>query len=71
MKYIISESSFNPTTKNSTLAVFGVESSDSGTYTCKAINLVSSDTSSGVLSVDGKFGSHLMNMFRGGPLNKI
>ena len=31
-----------------------VESSDVGTYTCNATNVVSSDTSSGVLTVNGK-----------------
>ena len=54
IKYMISEKSFNPTTKNSTLNVLDVYSSDIGEYTCNATNLVSSDTSSGILAVDGE-----------------
>ena len=60
MKYMISEMSLNLTTLNSTLKVIGVESSDSGTYTCIAVNLVSNDTSSGVLTVEGEFVSQLL-----------
>jgi len=63
VKYMVSEMSFNPTTKNSTLRVINVESSDSGTYTCKAVNSISSDTSSGVLSIDGKFFSQILLYF--------
>jgi len=55
MKYMISEISFNPTTKNTTLAVFGLESSNMGTYTCSAVNLLSSKSSSGMLTVFGKY----------------
>ena len=40
---------------NNTLDIVNVESSDAGTYTCNATNVVSSDTSSGVLTVNGKF----------------
>ena len=54
MKYMISERSFNPTTKNTTLAVFGLESSNMGTYTCSAVNFLPSKISSGVLTVLGK-----------------
>ena len=36
------------------LQVLKVQSSDVGTYTCNATNVVSSDTSSGVLSVRGE-----------------
>jgi len=39
----------------STLRIINVQSSDVGTYTCKATNVVSSDTSSGVLTVNGEF----------------
>ena len=46
MKYIIT---------NNSLDIVNVESSDVGTYTCFATNLVSSDTSSGVLTVNGEF----------------
>ena len=42
------------TTISSTLTIMSVESSDVGTYTCNATNVVSSDTSSGVLTVNGE-----------------
>ena len=54
-KYTISETSVNTTTISSTLTIMSVESSDVGTYTCNATNVVSTDTSSGVLSVNGEF----------------
>ena len=54
MKYTISMTSVNTTTINSTLTIMSVESSDVGTYTCNATNVVSSDTSSGVLTVNGE-----------------
>ena len=53
-KYEISESSVNTTTINSILTIMSVQSSDVGTYTCNATNVVSSDTSSGVLTVNGE-----------------
>ena len=53
-KYTISETSVNTTTLSSTLTIMSVESSDVGTYTCNATNVVSSDTSSGVLTVNGE-----------------
>ena len=53
-KYEISETSVNTTTISSTLTIMSVESSDVGTYTCNATNVVSSDTSSGVLTVNGE-----------------
>ena len=53
-KYDISETSVNTTTINSILTIMSVESSDVGTYTCNATNVVSSDTSSGVLTVNGE-----------------
>jgi len=37
------------------LRINNVQSSDVGTYTCNATNLVSSVTSSGVLTVNGEF----------------
>ena len=52
--YIISETSVNTTTINSILTIMSVRSSDVGTYTCNATNVVSSDTSSGVLTVNGE-----------------
>ena len=54
MKYTISEMSLNTTTISSTLTLMNVESSDVGTYTCNATNLLSSDASSGVLTVNGE-----------------
>ena len=54
MKYTISETSVDTTTINITLTIMSVESSDVGTYTCNATNVVSSDTSSGVLTVNGE-----------------
>ena len=53
-KYTISEASVNTTTINSILTIMSVESSNVGTYTCNATNVVSSDTSSGVLTVNGE-----------------
>ena len=53
-KYDISQSSLNITTISSILTIMSVESSDVGTYTCNATNVVSSDTSSGVLTVNGE-----------------
>ena len=37
------------------IRINNVQSSDVGTYTCNATNVVSSDTSSGVLTVNGEF----------------
>ena len=54
VKYMISEMSLNHATKSSTLAVMNVESSDIGTYTCDAVNVVTASNSSGVLTVNGK-----------------
>ena len=54
MKYTISMMSLNTTTISSTLTIMNVQSSDVGTYTCNATNVVSSDTSSGVLTVNGE-----------------
>ena len=54
MKYMISEMFLNPITKNSTLAIMNLTLSDMGTYTCSAVNQVSSDSSPGVLTVNRK-----------------
>ena len=53
-EYMITEMSINTTTISNTLTIMSVESSDVGTYTCNATNVVSSDTSSGVLTVNGE-----------------
>ena len=52
-KYNVSTMSVNVTSINSRLIVKSVKSSDVGTYTCKATNTLSTDISSGVLSVNG------------------
>ena len=54
MEHMISIMALNTTTINSTLTVMNVQSSDVGTYTCNATNIVSTDTSSGVLTVNGE-----------------
>ena len=52
-KYNISMMSFNTTIISSTLTILNVESSDVGAYTCDATNIVSNDTSTAVLTVNG------------------
>ena len=52
-KYDIKQSSFSATTIINTLTIISVESSDVGTYTCNATNVVSSDIDSGILTVNG------------------
>ena len=47
-------SSENGTSVNSSLSVMNVQSSDVGTYTCLAENIIGSDQSSGILTVNGK-----------------
>ena len=54
MKYIISVTSINITAISSTLTIMNVESSDVGTYTCNATNVVSSDISSAILTVNSE-----------------
>ena len=54
MKYTISGTLLNTTTISSTLTVMNVESSDVGTYTCNATNVVSTDISAGILTVNGE-----------------
>ena len=54
VKYIISMMSLSTTTISNTLTIMNVESSDVGTYTCNATNAVSSDTSSGLLTINGE-----------------
>ena len=51
-KYMITEREI-PSAITDILTIMSVESSDAGTYTCNATNVVSSDTSSGVLTVNG------------------
>ena len=54
MKHMTSLILLNTTTINSTLTIMNVQSSDVGTYTCDATNVLSSNTSSGVLTVNGE-----------------
>ena len=59
MKYTISVVLLNTTTICSTLTIMNIQSSDVGTYTCNATNVVSSDTSSAVLTVNGELPLYL------------
>ena len=54
-KYIIVSRSLNITTTENTITVYNVTSSDVGTYTCNASNIIESVTSSGILTVTSKF----------------
>ena len=62
MKYTISMMSLNTTTIRNVLTIMNVQSSDVGTYTCKATNVVSSATSSGVLTVNGELFEFLVSI---------
>ena len=62
-EYLITEMSINATTINNTLTIMSVESSDVGTYTCNATNVVSSDTSSGVFTVNGECANKFSILF--------
>ena len=53
-KYMIVSRSLNITTTENTLTVYNVTSSDVGTYTCNASNIIGSITSSGIMSVNSK-----------------
>ena len=53
-KYMIVSRSLNITTTENTLTVYNVTSSDVGTYTCNASNIIRSVTISGILTVNGK-----------------
>jgi len=53
-KYMITEMPLNDIAKSSTLMIMNVTSSDIGTYSCKAANFRSSDTSTAVLTINGK-----------------
>ena len=52
-KYMIVSRSLNITTTENTLTVYNVTSSDVGTYTCTATNIVGKDSNSGHLLVNG------------------
>ena len=52
-KYMIMSRSLNITTTEKTLTVYNVTSSDVGTYSCNATNIIGNYTSSGHLQVNG------------------
>ena len=52
-KYNIT-SSVNETSVKNFLTITNAQSSDVGTYTCHAKNIIGTDTSSGILTVNGK-----------------
>ena len=54
-KYNIVQTEVNSTTISNTLTIMNVESSDVGTYTCNATNIISTDISSATLTVNGEF----------------
>ena len=60
-KYNISMSSLNSTSVTNTLTIMNVESADVGTYTCNASNVVSTDASLGILTVNGKFSNVIVD----------
>ena len=53
-KYNVSNT-LNETTVTSLLTISNADSSDVGTYTCQAENIIGIDQSSGILTVNGKF----------------
>ena len=53
-KYMIVSRSLNITTTENKLTVYNVTSSDVGTYTCNASNIIGSVKSSGILTVTRK-----------------
>ena len=53
-KYMIVSRSLNITTTENTLTVYNVTSSDVGTYTCNASNIIGSVSDSGILTVTSK-----------------
>ena len=54
-KYMIVSRSLNITTTENTLTVYNITSSDVGTYTCNASNIIGSVTSSRILTVTSEF----------------
>ena len=54
LEHMISMESLNTTTINNILTIMNLRSSNVGTYTCNATNVVSTDTSFGVLTVNGE-----------------
>ena len=54
-KYISSSMILNETIIESTLFIINAESSDVGTYTCEAENIIGTDQSSAVLTVNSEY----------------
>ena len=54
MKYKVIIMSLNTTTITNILTIMSIESSDMGNYTCNATNKLSTDTTFGVLMVNGE-----------------
>ena len=52
-KYMIMSRLLNITTTENTLTVYNVTSSDVGTYSCSATNVLGNDSTSGLLQVNG------------------
>ena len=52
-EYTIMSRSINITTTENTLTVYNVTSSDVGTYSCNAINILGNDSTSRLLQVNG------------------
>ena len=52
-KYMIISRSVNITTTENTLTVYNVTSSDVGTYSCSATNVLGNDSTSGLLQLNG------------------
>ena len=61
-KYMIVPRSLNITTTENTLTVYNVTSSDVGTYSCNASNIIGSVMSSGILTVTSKLRMWLVSM---------
>ena len=57
-KYNNSSMYLNESIIESTLNTINAESSDVGTYSCEAANVIGTDSSSGILSVNGKYPVH-------------
>ena len=53
-KYNSSSMALNESIIESTLSIINAESSDVGTYTCEAENIIGTDQSSAILTVNGK-----------------
>ena len=52
-KYRIESRSINTTTTENTLTVYNVTSSNVGTYTCNATNIIGTDSLPGEITIDG------------------